>query len=137
MNELQSLERIIVLRAADAIEKISMNKEELLQPYKQILLKFLDGAKNKELKWHIAQLIPRLHLSKSETEKAFDKLRQWAMDNKESRIVRVNSIQALFEFCCLFSQFKPSFELILKELDNKNIPSITARIKILRKQNSF
>lgn len=82
-------------------------------------------------------MIPRLNLSKSETEKAFDKLTQWARDNKGSRIVRVNSIQALFEFCCLFSQLKPSLELILKELENENIPSITARIKILRKGNPF
>lgn len=38
----------------ELIKKITINKTELLQPYKQILLEFLDAARNKELKWHIA-----------------------------------------------------------------------------------
>ena len=59
-------DRIIIMRAADAIEKITVQTPLYLTKYKNILLELCHTAKNKELKWHLALLIPRLNLRSKE-----------------------------------------------------------------------
>jgi hypothetical protein len=46
------------MRAADAIEKITLQHPEYLVKYKDDLLELCYVAKHKELKWHLALLIP-------------------------------------------------------------------------------
>lgn len=90
-------ERIIVMRAADTIEKITIKHPSYLKKHKTAIFKLCDTASNKELKWHLALLLPRFELNKEELHKARNLLTQWAFDKTNSRIVRVNSIQSLFE----------------------------------------
>jgi len=56
-------------------------------------------------------------------------LSRWATDKTNSRIVRVNSIQGLFDLAKYRGDQEQAFDLILKELAKENIPSINARIK--------
>lgn len=51
-------DRLKVMRAADAIEMITLRHPEYLQPHNEKLLGLAKAAKNKELKWHLAQLLP-------------------------------------------------------------------------------
>jgi hypothetical protein len=136
MNELHSGERIVVMRAADAIEKITINHKEFLQAHKQALFRLADSAVNKELKWHLALLILRLKLNSTETGKAWGILKQWASDKKESRIVRVNALQGLYELARNSPSLNNNLNRIIKKLENENIPSVSARIKKLRRQFS-
>ena len=93
-------DRIVVMRAADAIEKITKQHPGYLTKYKEILLSLCSTAKNKELKWHLALLLPRLNLNEKETSTALKILMTWLSDRKESRIVRVNSLQSIYEMVC-------------------------------------
>ena len=124
-----SNERTVVMRAADAIEKVSINDPVLLQKHKAEILKLLFEARNIELKWHIAQLIPRLQLNKSEYSKAWNQLFSWTMDKSESRITRVNSMEALFRM----SERNPGYGKLLPGiiafLKREKIPSLLARIR--------
>ncbi|HTB30784.1 MAG TPA: hypothetical protein VK808_02090 [Bacteroidia bacterium] len=137
-NELFNKERIVAMRAADAIEKITITHPKYLDSHKNKLLELFQKANHIELKWHLAQLIPRLicriKSSEEETGLVWNKLTQWALDNSGSRIVRVNSIQALFDIQSQYPELRKDFTDTLSKLDRLPIPSIVARIKKLRKQ---
>jgi hypothetical protein len=129
---LLSGERLTVMRCADVIEKITAGKTGYLQAHKKTLLKLMQTAADKELKWHLAQLMPRLTLTKTEFLKVWDKLLNWASDKTESRIVRVNAIQGLFGLLPGQVEYIPEFIKLMDALEKENIPSLNARIKQLK-----
>ncbi len=57
---------VIRMRAADAVEKSTRLHPELLRPWKRALLEQISILKEKEVRWHVAQLIPRLSLTPGE-----------------------------------------------------------------------
>jgi hypothetical protein len=130
-------DRLIVMRTADAVEKITITHPEYLKLHKKQLLDLLDEAVNKELKWHLAQLISRLNLNNKETSIVWAKLTQWAKDKSESRIVRVLSLQSLFDIQKKFPELKKDYTNTIEIMDRENIPSIKARIRILKKQKTL
>ena len=129
-------DRLVVMRAADTIEKITISHPSYLAKHKKEILDLCDLAINKELLWHLALLIPRLHLNKSEFAKAWATLTKWAKDSNNSRIVRVNSLQGLSDLVQREKDLFKDFKMILVEMEKENIPSINARIRIIRKQIS-
>lgn len=126
-------ERLVVMRAADTIEKITLQNPQYLTKHKIEIIDLCKLAQDKELKWHLALLIPRLPLDPKEFGFAWDTLTKWAKDKRNSRIVRVNSIQGLFELMKLKCELEKEFKLTLSELEKENIPSINARIRKIRK----
>jgi len=124
-------DRLVIMRAADAIEKITVQHPVYLSKYKNVLLELCNAAKNKELKWHLALLIPRLNLSGKETEIVWQILTGWVSNKRESKIVRVNSIQALYEISLKDQRFIKDLQTSLVEIEKENIPSINARIRRL------
>jgi len=133
---LYNVDRLVVMRAADTIERITIDNPQYLTKHKNEIIELCDAAKDKELKWHLALLIPRLNLNNREYEKAWVTLTIWARDKDNSRIVRVNSLQGLFEMTKQQSKSAKDFWLTLHEIEKDNIPSINARIKNIRKQKS-
>ena len=128
-------DRIVVMRAADAIEKITLQHPSYLIQHKNALLELCRAAKHKELKWHLALLLPRLHLSAKEIVIAWQILSCWASDKTESKIVRVNSLQALYEIVATEKKFTERFEALTSRMKQESIPSINARIKKLKFPN--
>lgn len=128
-------DRIIVMRTADVIEKITIENPEYLTKYKNRIIDLCTIAEDKELKWHLALLVPRLPLDSKEFGKAWDTLTNWANDKTNSRIVRVNSIQGLHEMLKHKNELTEDFSLTITHLEEENIPSINARIRKLRKCN--
>src|ERR1700729_3699067 len=61
---------VVRMRAADAAEKVSAKRPELLAPFKSELLALADETEQAELRWHLAQMIPRLRLLPKEREQA-------------------------------------------------------------------
>jgi hypothetical protein len=130
-------ERPLVMRAADAVEKITAKKPEFLRPHKLQLLSVLKSADHKELKWHVAQLLPRIELDSEELEYVWHMLTYWALNKNESKIVRVNSLQGLFELKILHADLSDSFEKTMESMEHEMVPSIQARIKKLKKSASI
>ncbi len=131
-SELYNSERIVAMRAADAIEKITAHNPHYLYPHKHDILALCKKVKEIELKWHWALLVPRLDLTKEETGYIWKTLTDWAADKKESRIVRVNALQALHDIVRSNEELTADFTLILKKMEQENIPSINARIRNLK-----
>lgn len=131
-SEIQNPERKVVMRAADAIEKISINNPEYLQKHTTDILALCQKATDKELKWHLALLVSRINLNNAAFEKTWATLTNWAINQHESKIVRVNSIQGLYQLLMQKPELQHNFDLILTELEKENIASIKARIKKLK-----
>ncbi len=134
MVYLFSEDRLLVMRAADAVEKITVRHPEFLKAHKQQLLKLCRQAEHIELKWHLALLLPRLPLTKKELNFVWELLSEWVLDKKESRIVRVNALQGLGDVLPECSEKKPDFMQIIAELKKEYIPSLNARIRKLETQ---
>jgi hypothetical protein len=126
-------ERALAMRAADAVEKITRKRNEFLEPHKPQLLRLLKGSMNIELKWHIAQLMSRVMLTANELDDVWHILSYWSQNPNESKIVRVNALQALFELSRKFPDLKMDFEHVLHILEHIPIPSIQARVRKLKK----
>lgn len=125
-------DRLIVMRTADVVEKITIRNPEYLFRYKKEIIGLCYIAKDKEFKWHLALLIPRLQFSTDEFKMAWETLTKWTRDRTNSNIVRVNSLQGLFELMEHKRESLKDFNLILAELEKENIPSLNARIKKLK-----
>lgn len=123
--------KIVVMRAADAIEKLTILNSNYLKKHKMKIFDLSAIAEDKELKWHLALLIPRLILNARELNKAWNILLTWAMAKTNSKMVRVNSLQGLFELTKRNGVFMKSFLQTVHELNKENIPSINARIRTL------
>lgn len=127
-------ERLLVMRAADAIEKITLKNNAYLAPHKPQLLALMKSALHKELKWHLALLVARLDLSPEEAQDIADTLDYWALNPNESKLVRVNSLQGLFELSGRYPALRESFFRVLRSLEHERIPSLVARVRKLKKE---
>lgn len=86
---------IIQMRAADAVEKVSVQKPELLAPFKAELLGYAGETTQAEMRWHMALMLPRLPLTSAERERARIRLREYLSDR--SSIVKTFALQGLTE----------------------------------------
>ncbi|MCK0146644.1 hypothetical protein MWU78_13390 [Arenibacter sp. F26102] len=128
---LHSKDRIILMRAADAVEKITIGRPQYLQSHKSEILDFFQSAEDKEFKWHLSQMVPRLSLTEQELEIVLSKLNQWAGNPTESRIVRVNALQAISEIVEENPELEKDFKDLIGKLQKEEIASINARIRKL------
>jgi len=125
-------QRPVVMRAVDAVEKVTKKHPEFLVPHKAQLLGVLRSADHKELKWHIAQLISRISLSKMELADVRHILDYWALNKNESKIVRVNALQGLFDLSQIHPELKEDLAKVISSMERESIPSIQARVRKLR-----
>ena len=56
------------MRAADVVEKVTRTAPERLQPFKKQLLHQIARIPQQEVRWHAAQLFPRLELTPERTK---------------------------------------------------------------------
>ena len=124
-------DRATVMKVVDTIEKITLTKKEYLQKHKLEIIKLCEEVENIELKWHLAQLLERLKYTNDEIKIVKKILAKWILDKKESKIVRVNSIQSLFELEKIYKNKQNNFLEIVNKIKQENISSINARIKKL------
>lgn len=126
-------ERPLVMRAMDAVEKVTIKHPEFLKPHKAQLMSVLKSADHKELKWHSAQLISRIELSETELTDVRHILSYWALNRNESKIARVNALQGLFDLYHRHSEVRSDLARVLSAMEHEMIPSIQARVKKLKK----
>ena len=125
-------DRIVVMRSADAIEKITLHHPEYLAKHTSEILALAESATNKELVWHLAQLISRLHMDHKEFSRGFTQLKSWLVNKTNSRIVRANAIEALYKMANGDNELKKDLEKLITRVRFENIPSLNARIKKCR-----
>jgi hypothetical protein len=123
---------VVRMRAADAIEKITRARPELLQPWKNMLLSTASAFQEKELRWHVAQLIPRLRLTGTERKLAEQILMDYLEDG--SSIVKTFSMQALVELAAGDEQRLTQLTPLIERLARTGTAAMRSRGRKLLKQ---
>lgn len=119
----------IRMRAADAVEKITRNKPELLKPYKQLLLTKVAPIEQKEVRWHLAQILPRLNLTSRQRNEVYKLMRSFLQD--ESRIVKTFAMQALADIALQDHAYLAEVRKLIQRLSRQGSPAMQSRGKKL------
>lgn len=123
---------LVRMRAADAVEKLTRRRPEILQPYKSRLLDEVAAVPQHEVRWHVAQLIPRLKLTSGERERAMARLYGYLED--DSRIVRTFTMQALADLAADDAQLRGEVVPLLRHLTATGSPAMRSRGRALLAQ---
>ena len=116
---------ILLMRASDAIEKISRQRTEWLAPHKLDFLGLAGASDQIEVRWHMAQILPRLPLTPRERIVAIDILFDYLKDR--SSIVKTHAMQALADFAAKDSKLKGKILPLLDELTEIGTAAMRAR----------
>lgn len=123
---------IVRMRGADVAEKVSAILPKLLKPYKTELLGLLVETEQIELRWHLAQLIPRLPLKQGERRRAADTLQLYLEDR--SSIVRTFALQGLADLSRGDAELRPLVKEILEQSIVRGTAAMKARARKLLKE---
>ena len=116
---------LIAMRAADAVEKITARRPDLLRPHKRRLLTEFAAIPQQEVRWHVAQMLPRLSLSASERRQVADIVESYLDDR--SGIVRTCAMQALAEVAVDDPELRARVVPLLRRLTRDGTPAMRAR----------
>jgi hypothetical protein len=113
------------MRASDAVEKITRLHPEFLRPYKNDFINVFARSSQKEVRWHLAQILPRLELTQKERQQVFEILISFLDD--DSRIVKTFAMQGLAEIAQTDHSYLPRVVRIIEGLMATGIPAIQSR----------
>lgn len=117
---------VVRMRAADAVEKATAERPELLGPaHRERLIDEFAGVDQQEVRWHVAQLLPRLELDDSDVDRAVEILEGFLDD--DSRIVRVNAMQALADLALAHPRLRGPVRGRIEDAMEEGSPAVRAR----------
>ena len=116
---------VVRMRAADAIEKVSLERPEHLLPYKKQLMALAASAEQREIQWHMAQILLRLNLDHKEHIAVVKTLLTYLSGN--SSIVNTFVMQAFADIAKADKQLRPSLLVHIRELTATGTPAMKAR----------
>ena len=119
----------IRMRASDAAAKITQIHSEWLHPYKKLFLDKISKINQQEVRWHTAQMMPRLKLTKAERKRVFDLLLTYLED--KSRIVKTSTMQALADIAIQDNAYLNQVQRLLSGLIQEGSPAMKVRGKKL------
>ncbi len=124
-NGLYDDDPIVRMRSADAVEKASKERPELLAGYSSKVLSVLETIDQQEVCWHMAQISPRLVLTQSEKKQIIELLK--GLLSHESKIVRVSAMDAMASFAERDETIVDEVKEIIRAQMKSGIPSILSR----------
>ncbi len=125
------VEPLVRIRAADAAEKISRQRPELLQHHADSLIDAFGMAADAEVRWHVAQMLPRLWLTTAQRSRTLALLHAYLDD--ASRIVRVMAMQSLADLALQDPALLPEVRPLIERLAHSGSPAMRARGRKLLK----
>jgi hypothetical protein len=120
---------LVRMRAADAMEKISYENPASLQPFKTQLIRLARKTQQQELRWHTAQMIPRLNLTPKEIATVTDIFFDYLKD--KSKIVVTFAMQALSDLALMEGAATDRVIEAIEKLAQTGSPAIQSRGKKL------
>lgn len=129
---LSESEPALLMRCCDALEKLSRQHIDWLRPYKNDLIKISQSNVQKEVRWHMAQIIPRLDLSTKQAAKAYDVFLIYL--NDKSSIVKTFALQALTDLALSHDLHVIETRDMIKKLGKTGTPAMQSRSRKLLEQ---
>lgn len=122
----------LAMRAADALQKVHAQQPLLLHPYAPQLINLLQVTTQKEVRWHLAQILPHLPLTRSQTALA---AKIWQNDfyHSKSSIVKTFSLQAMHDIAVSNTKFKPEYQAMLAYALSNGTPAMKSRARLLQR----
>ncbi len=122
---------VVCMRAADAVEKITRDRPQLLQPYRKELLGLMAEAEQQELRWHLALMAARIATTSKERQAAAASLLEYL--NDRSSIVRTFALQGLADLAQDEPELRTKVIEILRQANRNGTAAMKARSrKLLR-----
>ncbi|HQV71152.1 MAG TPA: hypothetical protein PLJ62_11730 [Thermoflexales bacterium] len=118
------------MRAADAIEKITHARPEFLTPHKKEFLRVAITSTQQEVRWHMAQIIPRLNLTRAERRAVLAVLADGYLADK-SAIVKTFAMQAMADLAEQDDTLREEVIARLTPIPQTGTPAMRARGKKL------
>jgi hypothetical protein len=115
---------LVRMRAADVVEKITAERPELLRSYKNELIRNVAVIDQKEIRWHVAQMLPRLELNSGERKRVIGVL---GYLNDGSSIVKTFAMQALVDIAEDAPRLLPAVRRHIGGLTAIGTPAMKAR----------
>ncbi len=128
-NGMLANDPVIRMRSADAAEKITAKHPEYLLRYKHVLIYKVARIDQQEVRWHVAQMIPRLALTEQESKAVVGTLMKYLLDR--SSIVRTFTMQALADLAEKHPRLRSQVVKLLKRLIIIGSPAMKSRGKKL------
>jgi hypothetical protein len=116
---------VVRMRAADAMQKVSLIHPECLLEHKKQLIQIAAQARQKEVRWHLAQVLPRLARHHRENIPIVDILTTYLQDN--SSIVRTFVMQAYADIAERDETLRPSLVAKIQTLTHTGTKAMQAR----------
>jgi hypothetical protein len=116
---------VVRMRAADVCEKVSASVPECLVAFKEDLLGRVAAVGQQEVRWHVAQMLPRLELDEQERARAAEILVGYLEDR--SKIVKTFSMQALADLALVDPALRPRVVALIGDLTETGSPAMRSR----------
>lgn len=126
---LWSADPLVRMRAADVAEKVTRSNREVLGPYKKALLDLMVEVKEKEVRWHLAVMVPRLLLNAKERKLAVSVLNDYLED--DSSIVKTFALQGLADLTRDDPSLRPGVMELLRDAARNGTAAMKARSRKL------
>lgn len=121
------------MRAADATEKVSASRADLVQPFAQRLLSIVAEIDQQEVQWHVAQIIPRLSLTSRQAAGAALTMRRYLV-RTQSNIVKAFALTALVALATEHPELSSGLGELLNQYADDPSPAVRKRVAKLQKQ---
>jgi len=118
-------DELVRMRAADAVEKLTVSSPEWLRPFKRRLIGLAVSTEQQELRWHLAQMLPRLELSRKDRMVVAAIFRGYLQD--QSRIVKTFAMQGLADLAMQDPRLRNSIRPLITSLMRTGSPSMKSR----------
>lgn len=118
-------DELVRMRTADAVEKLTVTNPQWLQPFKRRLMRLAAQAEQQELRWHLAQLLPRLKLLRQDRKMVVAILRRYLKD--ESQIVKTFAMQGLADLAMQDPRLRTPIRRVISSLTQTGSPSMKSR----------
>lgn len=125
LNGITDPDPLIRMRCADVAEKVTARAPELLAPYKTRMIAMAAVEQQQEVRWHLAQILPRLALNGVERRQVLRVLVGYLKD--KSSIVRTFSMQAMADLAEQELQLKSGILRELEQLTRSGSPAMKSR----------
>jgi HEAT repeat protein len=122
---LEHADPLVRMRAADALEKISRVQPVALEPHRYELLRLAATTAQASLRWHLAQIIPRLQITTAERRAMFGVFKSY-LDDK-SAVVKATAMQAMSDFALADPALRRIVIPLLRALVARGGPAVRVR----------
>jgi hypothetical protein len=116
---------VLRMRCADAIEKATTHRPELLAPFKKAILSRLSRIEQLDVRWHVVPMLSRLSLTETEEITVVNLLLDFT--NDRSSIVKTMAMQALADIALRNRRLRSAIRQKIEALCVAGTPAMKAR----------